>query len=315
VQSANYPGAVFIDLLEQVSDGVYLVNNARQITYWNTAATRLTGYAADEVLGRACSSALRPSSDHMNCELCQGGCPLAGFTADGMPRSGDLTLNHKDGHIVAVTVRGHALTDPRGQIVGTAEVFSERPTDAELDVQRRSLTSSDDPVTGLPLRSLGEFHLSTFVSAVAAGEATLGLLFIDVDNFKDINDTYGHPAGDRVLRMVGQSMATALRRADVPIRWGGEEFVALLPGVNAGGLTAAAERGRMRVANSWVDHEGTPLKVTVSVGACLTRPGESPEDVVGRADRLMYQSKNAGRNRVTTDADPANPPTGPDLRA
>ena len=311
MQSANYPGAVFIDLLEQVSDGVYLVNTARQITYWNTAATRLTGYAADEVLGRACSSALRPDADDTNCELCQGRCPLAGFTADGMPRSGHLHLHHKDGHRVAVTVRGHALTDPRGQIVGTAEVFSERPNDSDLDLRRRSPTSSEDPVTGLPPRSLGEFHLATLVSAVAAGEATLGLLFIDVDNFKAINDTHGHGAGDQVLRMVGRSMSTALRRGDVPIRWGGEEFVALLPGVDVSGLAAAAERVRMLVANSWLDHADTRLQVTVSVGACLARPGDSPEDLVGRADRLMYRSKDAGRNRVTTDTDPAIPPPGP----
>ena len=304
MDGANYPGTVYIDLLEQVSDGVYVVNTARQITYWNTGAARLTGYAADEVLGRACSSALQRDVDNADCELCQSECPFAAVMADGMPRSGDVYLHHKDGHRVAVTVRGHALTDPAGRIVGTAEVLSERPNSSYADLGRRGLNSADDPVTGLPARNLGELHLATLAAAVDAGEATLGFIFADVDHFKAINDNYGHSAGDQVLRMVGRSLATALRRGDVPIRWGGEEFVALLPGVNAAGLAAAAERVRTLVANSWLDHADTRLQVTVSVGATLARPGDSPEDLVERADRLMYRSKNAGRNRVTTDIDP-----------
>ena len=117
----------------------------------------------------------------------------------------------------------------------------------------------------------------------------------------EFNATHGHRAGDRVLRMVGRSMATALRRGDLPARWGEEEFVALLPGVDTTGPVAATERIRMLVANSWLDHGGTRLRVTASVGATLARPGPSPGDLVDRADQLMYQSKRAGRNRVTTD--------------
>jgi diguanylate cyclase (GGDEF)-like protein/PAS domain S-box-containing protein len=297
---------VYIDLLEQVSDGVYVVNSARQITYWNTGAARLTGYAAEEVLGRACSSAIQRQPGHADCELCMSKCPLAEVMSDGMPRNGDRYLQHKDGHRVAVTVRGHVLTDPAGRIVGTAEVLSERPNSADADLGRRGLNSADDPVTGLPARSLGEFHLATLAAAADAGEATLGLIFADVDHFKAINDNYGHTVGDQVLRMVGRSLATALRRGDVPIRWGGEEFVALLPGVNAVGLAAAAERVRTLVANSWLDHGDTRLQVTVSVGATLARLGDSPGDLVERADGLMYRSKDAGRNRVTIDA-----PQGP----
>ena len=125
-----------------------------------------------------------------------------------------------------------------------------------------------------------------------------------MDHFKAINDTHGHRAGDQVLRMVGRSMATALRRGDLPIRWGGEEFLALLPGVQATGLATAAERVRMLVATSWLDHDGTRLRVTVSLGTTLARPGETPADLVDRADQLMYRSKRAGRNRTTTDTTP-----------
>lgn len=301
---ATYPGTVYIDLLEQVSDGVYFVSPERRITYWNSGAERLTGYTAAEVLGRRCSSGLLRHVDDTGCDLCHTGCPLAAVMADGTPRSAEVYLHHKDGHRVAVTVRGHPLTDPQGRIVGSAEVFSVRPDRAYADLGRRAPTSSQDPVTGLPARGLGELHLATLVAAVAAGQTTLGVMFVDVDHFKAINDTHGHRAGDQVLRMVGRSMATALRRGDLPIRWGGEEFLALLPGVQATGLATAAERVRMLVATSWLDHDGTRLRVTVSLGTTLARPGETPADLVDRADQLMYRSKRAGRNRTTTDTTP-----------
>jgi len=86
------------------------------------------------------------------------------------------------------------------------------------------------------------------------------------------------------------------------VRWGGEEFLALLPGIDESGLAAVAERVRMLVENSWIQQGETQVRVTVSVGATMAVPAESPEDVADRADRLMYASKRAGRNRVTTDA-------------
>ena len=310
---ANYPGTVYMNLLEQVSDGVSFVNTARRITYWNSGAARLTGFTAEEVLGLRCSTGVLRHLDARGRELCQGNCALAAVMDDGLPTAVDTYLLHKDGHRVAVTIRGHPLTDPDGRVVGIAEVFSLRTNSPYADLERRGLNTSDDPVTGLPARRLGDFHLTSLLAAVAAGDAALGVLFADIDEFKVINDTHGHHAGDRVLRMVARSMATALRRADLPIRWGGEEFVALMPGADAAGLTAAAERVRMLVENSWLDYAGTRLQVTVSVGATLARPNDSPEELVERADQLMYQSKRAGRNRVTVDTGPSGPggPGGP----
>jgi diguanylate cyclase (GGDEF)-like protein len=158
-----------------------------------------------------------------------------------------------------------------------------------------------DTVTGLGTRRLGELHLQTLMQAVSEKETTLGVLFVDADHFKDVNDTFGHKTGDAVLRMVSQSMANGLRRGDLPVRWGGEEFLVLLPGITEAGLAGAAERVRMLVENSWIQQDETQVRVTVSVGATMAVPAESPDDVTDRADRLMYASKTAGRNRVTTD--------------
>ena len=101
--------------------------------------------------------------------------------------------------------------------------------------------------------------------------------------------------------MVGQSLANGLRRGDIPVRRGGEEFLALLPGADQAGLNTTAERVRMLVENSWIQKGEAQARVTVSVGATMAAPDETADDLVDRADGFMYASKQGGCNRVTTD--------------
>jgi diguanylate cyclase (GGDEF)-like protein len=185
--------------------------------------------------------------------------------------------------------------------VGSVEVFSSRQVNPYAGTPRVRKDDSQDPVTGLATRRLGELHLKTLLQAVSEKATSLGVLYMDADHFKDVNDTFGHKTGDAVLRMVSQSMANGLRRGDLPVRWGGEEFLALLPGIDVAGLAIAAERVRMLVENSWIQQDETQVRVTVSVGATMAVPDEGVDDLADRADRLMYTSKRAGRNRVTTD--------------
>jgi diguanylate cyclase (GGDEF)-like protein/PAS domain S-box-containing protein len=289
------------DLLDQISDGVYFVDRDRRITYWNGGAERITGYTAAEVLGHSCSEGILRHVNDAGHQLCLDGCPLAAVMKDGKPREAYVYLHHKDGHRVAVNVRGRALRDPGGQIMGSVEIFSTRVANPYAGQRHVRKVDSLDPVTGLPPRRVGELHLQTLTRAVSEQAATLGVLFIDADHFKDVNDTFGHKTGDEALRMVGQSLANALRRGDLPVRWGGEEFLALLPGTDPAGLQAAGERVRMLSENSWIQRNDTQVRVTVSVGATMARKGESPEDLIDRADAYMYASKRGGRNRVTTD--------------
>lgn len=292
------------DLLDRISDGVYFVDRDRRITYWNCGAERITGYHAAEVLGHSCAEGILRHVSSRGHQLCLHGCPLSAVMGDGHPRNAEVFLHHKDGHRVAVTVHGSPIADASGVITGSVEVFSPRTTSAYAGIDRRSANDALDPVTGLPPRRLGQLHLDTLANAVRDGSGTLGVLFLDADHFKNVNDTHGHRAGDQVLRMVGQSLANALRRGDVPVRWGGEEFLALLPGTDRAGLESAAERVRMLVENSWIQHGDEQIRVTVSIGATMARGQDTSEEVVDRADSLMYTSKVTGRNRVTGDHGP-----------
>lgn len=300
----------YADLLDRVTDGVYFVDQQRRITYWSRGAEEITGYSAGEVLGRSCSEGLLRHVSGTGRQLCLNGCPLTEVMTDGNPRAADVYLHHKDGHRVPVTVQANARRDGTGAITGCGEIFSPRGASAYASLDHRVRDHSLDAVTGLPTRRFGELHVATLAAAVREAAASLGVLFVDADLFKQVNDEFGHGVGDQVLRMVGQSLANGLRRGDLPVRWGGEEFLALLPGIDARGLQVTAERVRMLVANSWLQHGPQQIGVTVSVGATLAVAGETAGDVVDRADRLMYRAKASGRNRVVCDA-PTSMAAGP----
>ena len=294
----------FADALDQVADGVYALDRDRRITYWNAGSERISGYAAEDVLGRRCSAGILRHVDDAGNQLCRDACPLEAVMRDGAPRQSDLYLHHVDGHRVPVTVRGTALRDRENLVVGALEVFT--PTVGNLYTEQDGAEPGEggeadglDSVTGLPARRLGEERLAVLLARASRPGTGLGILFIDADHFKAINDSHGHATGDRALRMIGRSIAGGLRRGDVAVRWGGEEFLALLPEVDETTLRTIAERVRMLVENSWIQHEGTPVRATISVGATVAKPEEDGPSGVARADALMYESKRAGRNRVT----------------
>lgn len=127
---------------------------------------------------------------------------------------------------------------------------------------------------------------------------TIGLL--DVDHFKSVNDRYGHAAGDQVLSSIGRLLEREFRTPDVVARWGGEEFVALLPNTGVAGAKVAFERIRRAIEDLAISHEGTSLRVSVSIGISEFRKNESLDSLLERADRAMYVAKVGGRNRVVS---------------
>src|SRR5581483_2642437 len=127
----------------------------------------------------------------------------------------------------------------------------------------------------------------------------LGLVFLDIDHFKALNDELGHAAGDRVLRTVARSIAGAVRESDLVSRWGGEEFMLVSACSDEAEIGQLSERVRRLVASSTTTIDGRRRGVTVSVGATPAAAADTRASLVGRADRAMYASKLAGRNRTT----------------
>ena len=126
------------------------------------------------------------------------------------------------------------------------------------------------------------------------------MLFIDVDNFKEINDTYGHSAGDMVLSETGEIFRRWARQTDICCRYGGEEFAVILPDTGLEDGKLACERLRKMVGEHLFEYEASQFKVTISIGVAeySGSQDQSPRDLVKRADEALYRAKNEGRNRV-----------------
>ena len=169
---------------------------------------------------------------------------------------------------------------------------------SELETARRE--SEVDPLTRLFNRKAFDDYLARSVElARAFGQATC-LLLIDIDRFKTINDTFGHPEGDAVLRRVSDTMARIFpRRSDFVARYGGDELAVVLRETSLRESLALGERLLRAIRALPMDREGVRFQLTLSIGAAALKPGEDPQSWVERADRALYQSKRDGRDRIT----------------
>ena len=160
-----------------------------------------------------------------------------------------------------------------------------------------------DGLTGLSNRHEFDETLPREFSRAQRSGAPLSLVLVDVDHFKDVNDTHGHQTGDEVLRQVGAVLTRLVRREDLAARYGGEEFVVLLPGIHAPGAVAFAERIRVAMRD-----EVRAVPISVSAGAaCWPDHARDVDELVGRADEALYEAKRAGRDRVVLSTHQAGP--------
>jgi diguanylate cyclase (GGDEF)-like protein/PAS domain S-box-containing protein len=290
------------NLLENLFDGVYYVDLNRQITYWNKAAERITGYTKSEVMSKGCSNHILRHIDYEGRELCVGDCPLRATLKDGKTREANIYLHNKQGHRVPVSVRIFPIKDAAGEIIGAVEIFSDITDHQNIlrEVERLRQAAYIDDLTQVGNRRFAEMTLQSKLYELQTLNIPFGILFIDIDHFKIVNDEYGHQTGDEILTMVGRTIANMLRKIDVVTRWGGEEFVVVLPNINLATIKDSAERIRVFIERSFIMVNDKKLEVTVSIGTTMAKGDDTLQLLVQRADELMYMSKQLGRNRVTT---------------
>jgi diguanylate cyclase (GGDEF)-like protein/PAS domain S-box-containing protein len=297
------PTGVYKELLDQLQDGVYFVDRDRRITHWNAAAERISGFAANEVVGSLCHDNILRHMDPEGAKLCIAGCPLNETIQDGKNRVVETVyLHHRDGHRVPIQVRTLQVADDNGTTIGAVEIFSElgrRGAELERRIDELKRRLLLDKLTRLPNREHAERDLGTRLYDFQHGGTAFGVVFADIDHFKQINDTYGHSAGDQVLQVTAATLAHNVRPGDMMARWGGEEFVGGFATLGHTGLQAVADKLTMLVRGSEIDHSDQKIKVTISIGATVATLDDSVESLVHRADELMYKSKTEGRDRAT----------------
>jgi diguanylate cyclase (GGDEF)-like protein/PAS domain S-box-containing protein len=288
--------------LDNLFDGAYVVDRNRVILYWNKSAENITGYTEAEVLGKSCADNILNHVDLSGCALCMGGCPLQETLLDSQKREAVVFLHHKQGHRVPIHIRVSPIKDENGETTGAIEIFSEHSKNLQIvkELEHHKKESQLDPLLGIGNRRYAGMMFQIRHYDLEVTGNIFGVIFMDIDNFKTINDTYGHSVGDDVLRMVSRSTENVLRHFDVFIRWGGDEFLIYIPNVTTNEeLSNVAERIRNLVENSFIVRDDKKISVTVSLGATFIKNDDTLETLVDRADARMYSSKSNGGNRYT----------------
>ena len=293
------------NILDNLPCGVYMTDRKRQLFYWNRAAERISGFQASEVIGSHCYDNILMHIDEEGTCLCQQLCPLAKTIMDGIPREGDVFLHHKDGHRISVKINTIPLKAEDGTITGCAEIFTDTSQFDSVATRVKELEriAFHDSLSNLPNREHMESQLDLNFHEFRRLGQRFGVLFLDIDNFKNFNDRFGHEAGDRIIRTVANTLRGASRPFDVFGRWGGEEFVGIIKHVDPQKLDKVGNRYRKLIEKSSISIKNKQVGITVSIGATVVRKNDTEQTIINRADRLMYECKRKGRNCLASDSD------------
>ena len=285
-------------MLDNTYEGIYFVDINRKISFWNKAAGLITGYSPEEVIGKYCYDNILDHVDLEGNHLCLAGCPLHKTIEDGNLREAEVYLRHKAGHRIPVSVRAISIKE-NDKIIGAVELFVDitQRLEEKRKIEEYKSLALCDPLTGLPNRRFIETFLESKLNEYISFQIPFGVLFIDVDNFKNFNDAYGHETGDKVLKMVTATCSGTTRSTDLFGRLGGDEFVAVLAGAHEANIRMIS--GSMRKFVEELVFWDKDLRVSISIGATLVNSEDSVASILKRADSILYQSKQSGRNNVT----------------
>jgi diguanylate cyclase (GGDEF)-like protein/PAS domain S-box-containing protein len=292
-------------LLDSLYDGVYFVRPDRTIVYWNEAAERMTGFTKAEVVNRHCYDNCLMHVDNKGVNLCLRNCPLEKAILEGITVEGEAYYHHKEGHRLPALVRVSPIREASGTVIGAVEIFSDNSPRVRLaeKVEELEKIALLDPLTRIGNKRYGDLNLSAKLNELERYGWHFGVLFMDIDYLRKVNDLYGHDVGDRILRIVATTIINGTRSSDIVSRWGGEEFMVLIPHVDAKQLKDVAEKIRLLVEKSSISVEGKNIEVTISIGATMVRKDDTVEILMKRVDELMYKSKGEGHNRLSVEDD------------
>lgn len=221
----------------------------------------------------------------------------------------DGTSNAVGAMLARLAVATRQMQHENHSLQSRLETSTDEISLLKADLENLRHEAATDGLTGVANRRLFDEEIERAVARSVEDGAPLSLLMVDIDHFKTFNDTYGHPVGDQVLKLLAATVTACIKGRDTLARYGGEEFAVILPETALEGAMALAESIRRTVGNRQLRnrHTGESLgSIAVSIGVACLQTGEAPENLVSRADAALYQAKAAGRNRVRAAAVPLN---------
>lgn len=290
------------ELIPYLFEGVYVVDKERKIIYWNEGSERITGYKSEEVVNKHCYDNILQHVDDEGQLLCFNGCPLHYTLNTGIVNRANIYLRHKSGYRVPVSVKSIPIYDDDKNVVAAIEIFTEERANNHFEKEYENLKDQlmKDQLTGIYNRRYLNFSINTAIEANKLFEQSFGVLMIDIDNFKKINDTYGHLIGDEILKVIATTMVNSIELPDIMTRYGGEEFMGIIQVSSKKDLEKTANKIRILCSKASVNiKEKLKVSVTVSIGGTMFKEGLSENQLIENADKALYVSKNNGKNKVT----------------
>lgn len=295
------PAALMSNLVAESLDAVTIVNAGGEICYMNAAMQALSGYAPGEAIGQPLTGLLPDGvaarHQHYIDHYVAGNRPS---TVLGKVR--EFAIRHRSGIMIPIELKAVDLGQQEGVRYFGAFMVDLRPR-RQMESDKASLLSQlekqalTDVLTGVANRRAFEIEAAHVLARAQRGGGTVTAGIADIDNFKRVNDQYGHPVGDVVLREIARIICKGARAADMVARIGGEEFGLLLPDATPAKALTLAERIREAVAATpIVVNDKLQLSLTISIG--LASIDNGLEDALSRADTALYRAKEGGRNRV-----------------
>ncbi|TPQ25431.1 EAL domain-containing protein [Methylomonas koyamae] len=279
-------------VFESTREGVMVTDADRRIMMVNKAFTTITGYSAEEVIGN--SPRLLSSGRH-DSEFYR---EMWSSIAATDHWQGEIWNRRKHGDIYPELLSISTVRSGDGAVSHYVGVFADI-TKLKASEKELEFLAHHDPLTKLPNRMLFLSRLQHTIEKTRRQSAQMAVLMLDLDRFKDVNDSFGHLAGDNLLQMVAQQLTARLRSSDTVCRLGGDEFVILLEDI--GHPEAAAQVATQIIktlSQTWCLPSGNEVRIGVSVGISLfPKHGTCPDELIQHADTALYQAKNEGRNR------------------
>lgn len=317
--------AVFYHLQE----GVFVVNKNLEIISWNHAAETITDLYADEVVGTFCNLGLFKHLNADNEVICEKNCPLINSMKKGVIVEENMFITNERKELIPVLVYVVPVKNSKNIVIGAVSMFTidlakenikatyERVKE-KIDEYRSiivDLVNKNKQLNQRLIRlsntdSLTQVYNRRYFCIEALNELDkartyrydVSLLIFDIDYFKKINDTYGHAAGDKILIDFSHLLTGRIGEEDLLCRYGGEEFVIMLPKKPVDEALIIAENLRSAIANENFYYNGKKISVTASIGLATARPDSriSLDKLTDNADKALYHAKDEGRNKVVT---------------
>lgn len=281
-------------ITSNIADGIYVMDSRGLITFVNQRAAELLQYTINELQGAIAHDLFHRHGGDVQSSL--EDCPIYQVIRTRGRYEAEELFVRKDGALVTVQVASQPLLD-NDQVIGSVTVFRDISEQKQIEEQLR-LLSITDPLTGVyNRRFLQETMLKEQYRAERHAEP-FSLIALDIDHFKSVNDRLGHDAGDQVLRHLVDLIRGRIRSSDILARWGGEEFLLLLPSTSLAAASSLADSLLEALRSTPIEGIGI---ITASLGVTAWRTGDTVGQLVQRADTLMYAAKTNGRNRVMID--------------